>query len=118
MLPHSTVADTHIVAVVAVACMFPAVVGIIVVGVAALAPSGTCCLPAIVVVVVVVADAAFVAAIATVVATVVTVTAVVGWVVPGVVGDEAAMCIGHFVVAPSRPPVYPIRSGLFSSSLS
>ena len=57
MLLHSTVAGTHFVAAVAVACMFPAVEGIVVVGVAALTPSGTCCLPAIVVVVV---DAAFI----------------------------------------------------------
>ena len=100
MLLHSTVAGTHIVAVVAVACMFPAAVGIIVVGVAALAPSGTCCLLAVVV------------------SVGATVADVVGWVVYGVVGDEAAMCIGHFVVPPSRLPVYPIRIGLCPCSLS
>ena len=86
MLPHFTVAGTHFMAAVVVACMFPAAVGIVVGGVAALAPSG----PAVVVVVV---DAAFVAAIAVAVAAVATVAAVDGWVVPDVVGDEAAIPI-------------------------
>ena len=115
MLPHSTVVGTHFVAAVAVACVFPVAVGIAVVGDSALAPSGTCCLPAIVVVVV---DAAFVAAIAAAVAVVATVVAVVGWVVPDVVGDEVAMCIGQFVVVLSRPPVYPKRICLSPCSLS
>ena len=74
MLPHSTVAGTHFVAAVVVACMFPAAVGIVVVGVAVLAPSGTWCLLAVVVVVV---AAAFVDAIAAAVAVVATVAAVV-----------------------------------------
>ena len=112
MLPYSTVAGTHIVVAAAVAYMFPAMVGIIVVGVAVLAPFGTHCLPAVVVVVV---AAAFAAATAVVVATV---AAVVGWVVPGAVVDEAARCIVHFVVVPSTPPVYPIQSSLSLCSLS
>ena len=41
MLPHSTVTGTHHVAAVAVACILPAAVGIVIVGVAVLAPSGT-----------------------------------------------------------------------------
>ena len=83
MLPYSTVAGTHFVAAVAIVYTFPAAVGIVVLGVAALAPFGTHYSPAVVVVV---AAAAFVAAIAAAVATV---AAVVGWVVPGAVVDGA-----------------------------
>ena len=103
MILHSTVVGIHFVAAVAVACMHPGAVGIVVVGDSALAPSGTCCLPTVAVVVV---AAAFVAAIVAAVAVVATVAAVVSWVASGVVADEAAMCIEYFVVAPSRPHVY------------
>ena len=55
---------------------------------------------------VVVVDAAFVADINAAVAAVATVAAIGCWIVYGVVGDEAAMCFGHFVLAHSRPPVH------------
>ena len=75
ILSHSTVAGTHFLATVTVAYTFHAAVGIVVVGVAALAPSGIHCSPVVVVVVVV---AAIVAAIAAAVTAVATVAAVDG----------------------------------------
>ena len=74
MLPHSTAVGSHFVVAVAVACASPVAIGIAGVGDSALAPSGTCCSPAVAVVV---AVAAFVAAIVAAVVAVATVAAVV-----------------------------------------